>query len=241
MSRRAKPKTENRLNGEATVPAPEWELLAVNLPPKPSPLPQPMALLKLDLGCGPNKQPGYVGVDSIAFPGVDAVVNLGTEPWPWADNSVAEVYSSHFLEHLTQRERVHVANELYRVLVPGKYVNGQLAEGFARIVTPHWCSERAYGDPTHQWPAVTGWMYFYWNRDWRMGNPSNPAFPAANAPHADIAHNPDGYDCDFDWNLQGIFRPELLTRSEEYRRYASENYKEVFTDLVAIMTSKKVV
>ena len=232
MANRHKTKHENRLNGAAahsvaTITAIPEAVAAV-------------PLLKLDMGCGPNCQPGFVGVDSIPFNGVQVVHDL-RQPWPWADNSVAEVFSSHFLEHLTQDERVHFANELYRVLVPAKYVNGQLIEGFAKIITPHWCSERAYGDPTHKWPAVAGWMYFYWNRDWRMGNPNNPAFQNANAPHADKQHNPNGYDCDFDWNLQGVFRPELMVRSEDYRRYASENYKEVFTDLIAIMTSKKVV
>ena len=229
MGRRAKTAPENRMNGTAPI-AP----FAAVPPEAVSP-----PLLRLDLGCGPNKQTGFVGVDCLGFPGVDVILNLGAETWPWPNNSVAEVYSSHFLEHLTQRERVHFANELYRVLVPGRYVDGALVEGFARISTPHWCSERAYGDPTHKWPPVTGWLYFYWNRDWRMGNPANPAFQNPQAPHTDIENNRDGYSCDFDWNLQGVFRPELTTRSEEYRRFASENYKEAFTDLVAILISKK--
>lgn len=107
--------------------------------------------MKLDLGCGKNKAQGFIGVDSIAFEGVDLVADLRKD-WPWKDGEVDEVHCSHFLEHLTGAERIHFFNELYRVLKHG---------GQARIITPHWSHERAYGDPTHQWPPVCSWTYFY--------------------------------------------------------------------------------
>jgi predicted SAM-dependent methyltransferase len=79
-------------------------------------------LLKLDLGCGKNKiNAEFTGVDCIDFPGVDVVANLAEKKkgkfilWPWADNSVDEVHCSHFVEHLEPDERIHFANELYRV------------------------------------------------------------------------------------------------------------------------------
>ena len=62
-------------------------------------------LLKLDLGCGKNKQAGFHGVDSIKFEGVDTICDL-TKPWPWADSSVSDVYCSHFIEHLNGEERI---------------------------------------------------------------------------------------------------------------------------------------
>ena len=71
--------------------------------------------IRLDLGCGKNKKPGFFGVDSIAFDGVDKVVDL-TKPWIWGDNTVQEVHCSHFLEHLTGEQRIIFFNELYRVL-----------------------------------------------------------------------------------------------------------------------------
>src|ERR1051326_1395589 len=75
-------------------------------------------LLKLDLGCGPNKKPGFLGVDRRAFDGVDVVTDL-TGPWPWADQSVEEIHMSHVLEHFTGKERVHIFNEMHRVLIKG--------------------------------------------------------------------------------------------------------------------------
>jgi len=110
------------------------------------------ALLKLNLGCGRDiRKDGWTNVDSRKFDGVDQVVDLaahrnyqgdsmGFAPWPWADDSVEEIHMSHVLEHFTADERVHIANEMYRVLMPG---------GKATIITPHWASHRAYGDPTH--------------------------------------------------------------------------------------------
>src|ERR1700751_2644070 len=92
--------------------------------------------LKLDLGCGTRKKDGFVGVDIRNFKGVDKVADL-TKGWPWKNNSVDEVYCSHFIEHLEVPERIHFVNELYRVLKPG---------ATALIITPHWCSHRAYGD-----------------------------------------------------------------------------------------------
>jgi len=100
---------------------------------------KPKALLKLNLGAGKSKMDGYLSVDSIPFDGLDVVADL-TKKWPWPDNSVSDVRMSHVLEHFTAQERIHVFNEMYRVLVD---------EGKANIITPHWSSNRAYGDLTH--------------------------------------------------------------------------------------------
>lgn len=174
---------------------------------------QPAPLLKLDLGCGPNKQPGYVGVDSREFPGVDVVADL-RQVWPWKDGSVETVHSSHFVEHLTASERIHFVNELYRVLKPG---------GTAQIVVPHWNSHRAYGDLTHQWPPVSEMWFFYLNKDWR----------AANAPHN------GAYTCDFDASWGYALRQDLLVRNEEYRQHAISNFKDAVQDIHATLTKRK--
>lgn len=141
--------------------------------------------LKLDLGCGTSKQPGFLGVDSRQFPGVDLVVDL-RQPWPWRDGEVHEAFSSHFLEHLTGPERIHFVNELYRVLRPG---------GTAVIVVPNWASARAYGDLTHQWPPVSPDWFYYLGKAWR----------SSHAPHNDF------YTCDF--NVQ--YRYALHERFRE--------------------------
>src|SRR5262245_46557037 len=91
-------------------------------------------LLKLDLGCGRNPREGFEGVDHMDF-GQKHKVDL-RGPWPWKDKSVEEAHCSHFIEHLTAKERIHFVNELHRVLIPN---------GKATVITPHWASMRAYG------------------------------------------------------------------------------------------------
>lgn len=191
-------------------------------------------LLKLDIGCGPNKREGHIGVDSIKFDKVDVVLNvcerfketelqeaqkLGLhigdfKPWPWKNESVESIHSSHFVEHLDAQERVHFVNELHRVLIPG---------GTAQIIVPHWAAGRAYGDPTHKWPPVSEFWFFYLREEWRK----------ANAPHTDIEHNPQGYNCNFEITYGYSLRPDVLSRNQEYQHFAMGNYKEVCQDMIA--------
>ena len=144
---------------------------------KLAPVFQPV--LKLDLGCGPNKREGFLGIDRHAFPGVDQVVDLTVTPWPWEDNSVIEAHASHFVEHLDAWQRVAFCNELNRVLHPG---------GTCQIIVPHWASCRAYGDPTHVWPPVSEFWFYYLSKEWRLQN----------APHTDISVDPEGFDCNLE-------------------------------------------
>lgn len=159
--------------------------------------------MKIDLGCGRKKKPGFIGLDQYPMEGVDHVLRIGSERWPFEDGSVEEAYSNNFLEHLTNLEgaweRVHFFNELYRVMRPG-------AKGF--VAVPHWNSERFYGDPTHKEPFSEMGVY-YLNREWRLRE----------APHTDISWNPDGYRCDFDSRLGYVLQPELRGLEREKKEY----------------------
>lgn len=193
-------------------------------------------ILKLDLGCGNNKkapdadQVPWTGVDSIAFPAVDVVLNLCErstkakvkvkgekkgpveyefKAWPWEDNSVDEVHSSHFVEHLEPDERVHFVNELYRIMKPGAK---------ALIVAPHWCSARAYGDLTHKFPPISEFWFYYLSKDWR----------ASQAPHSSYNEN-----VNFAATWGYALSQGLLTRNQEYQNYALANYKEAAQDIVS--------
>jgi hypothetical protein len=169
-------------------------------------------MVKLDIGCGKNKREGFHGVDQYEMEGVDTVLKIGKDKWPWEDDSVEEAHSSHFIEHLTAVERVHFYNELYRVLKPGAQ---------ATVIVPHWNSNRAYGDPTHQWPPVSEMSFYYLSKEWRKSQ----------APHTDKEWNPDGYDCDFEATWGNGMHPALITRNLEYQQYAQTWYKEAIQDL----------
>lgn len=169
------------------------------------------AFLRLDLGCGKNPKPGFVGVDSRKF-GQDVVLDL-RKPWPWQNGSVEEVYCSHFIEHLTAEERVHFANELHRVLQVGAK---------ATVIAPHWNSPRAYGDLTHQWPPVCEWWFLYLNKGWRESQ----------APHN------DQYTCDFEITYGYSLRPDVAIRDQDFQQFAMANFKDACQDIVSTWVKK---
>jgi hypothetical protein len=176
-------------------------------------------IIKIDLGCGPHKQDGFIGIDRIAFPGVDKVCNLGCDRWPFADGEVSEGYTSHAVEHLTAIERIHFVNELYRVLIP---------EGKCTLIVPNWASSRAYGDLTHQWPPVSGWWFFYLKKSWRD----------TEAPHNDSQHWKQGYTCNFEATWGYGMNPTLIHRNTEFQQFALNNYIEAAWDIHATLTKR---
>lgn len=175
--------------------------------------------IKLDLGCGKNKKAGFFGVDQYAYDGVDKVLNL-RDPWPWGDDTVDEIHASHVIEHFTGVERVHIFNEMYRVMQKGAK---------ALIITPYWCSNRAYGDYTHQWPPVTEMLYNYLWQEWRL----------ANAPHNDASVHGDGYSCDFDFTYGYTVHPTIQTKNQEAQMFALSFYKEAAQDLICTLTKNR--
>jgi hypothetical protein len=172
--------------------------------------------IRLDLGCGKNKKEGFLGVDRRKFEGVDVVQDL-LKPWQWKDDTVAEIHMSHALEHFSGRERVFIFNEMYRVMQTGAK---------ATIITPHWCSNRAYGDFTHQWPPVSEMAYYYISKKWRLEN----------APDTDIQWNPEGYSCDFQATAgYSSIHPGLQSRNDEAKQFAFAYYKEAAGDMIATL------
>ena len=170
--------------------------------------------MKIDIGCGKAKQEGWIGIDRIKFDGVDHVMDAGKERWPFDDDSVEEAKASHFIEHLTADERIHFVNELYRVLKKN---------GKCQVMTPHWASNRAYGDLTHQWPPVSEMWFYYLNKEWR----------ASNAPHN------DKYTCDFDAAWGYSPHPEITVKSMDFQQWAFRFYKEAAQDMMATLTKTR--
>lgn len=91
-----------------------------------------MDVIKLNLGCGDKKLAGYLNVDTCCDP--DQRYDLSQFPWPWADNSIDEVFASHFLEHVVNYERTIL--EIHRILKPNAVFH---------FLVPH------YRSPLAQW------------------------------------------------------------------------------------------
>ena len=93
----------------------------------------------LDVGCGWNKTPGAVGIDSNPKTHADVIHDLGVIPYPFSDNDFDEIVCRHVIEHVP--DVMAFVTELYRVAKPG---------GRITIVTPHYSNPDWPTDPTHR-------------------------------------------------------------------------------------------
>lgn len=101
-----------------------------------------MNLVIVNLGCGPTRIPGSIGVDCVALSGsVDVVHDLNLIPYPFIDNFADEVHFYHVLEHLDNP--VQKIEEIHRILKPG---------GILYMRVPHFSSNAAFTDITHKRP-----------------------------------------------------------------------------------------
>jgi len=93
----------------------------------------------LDVGCGWNKTPGAVGMDSNPKTHADVIHDLGAIPYPFPDNEFDEIVCRHVIEHVP--DVMALVSELHRITKPG---------GRITIVTPHYSNPDWPTDPTHR-------------------------------------------------------------------------------------------
>lgn len=93
----------------------------------------------LDVGCGWNKTPGAIGMDSNPRAHADVIHDLGIIPYPFAANEFDEIVCSHVIEHVP--EVMAFMTELYRIAKPGARI---------KILTPHYSNPDWPSDPTHR-------------------------------------------------------------------------------------------
>jgi hypothetical protein len=174
-------------------------------------------IIKLDLGCGRNKLPGYVGVD-LYSPDADVKHDLFKFPFPFASDSITEIHASHFIEHIPHQLRWPFFEECYRILK---------MDGTMRIFVPSWKSERAYGDMTHQWPPVTAMAFYYLNKGWREANK--------------LTYGQYALKCNFD-HAAGptAISAGFAQRSHETQVFACTHYLEAYQDMWVTLTKKPI-
>lgn len=123
-------------------------------------------MIKLDLGCGQNPKEGFQGIDSSKHSKAEYTFDLCWDAWPFEDDSVDELYCSHFIEHIPanfcgEKDLLfQFFDEAYRVAKPGcKFY----------LQWPYFQSARAFQDPTHRRFIPIETM-FYLQREWRINN-----------------------------------------------------------------------
>lgn len=125
--------------------------------------------MRLNLGCGYNRRPGYVNVDHDPICEPDLVCNLESFPWPFETNSVSEVVLCHVLEHLgqTTSSYLNIIKELYRICEPGAAIV---------IDVPHPRHDSYLCDPTHVRPIIAESFQLFSkakNEEWIQNKKSN--------------------------------------------------------------------
>ncbi len=118
--------------------------------------------LKLNLGCGDKKIPGWLNVDFVDACQPDLVCDLEKFPYIWDDNSVDEILLSHVLEHLGQQRDTYlnIIKELYRICCHNAIIH---------IMVPHPRHDHFITDPTHVRPITVEGLQMFdqnLNRQW---------------------------------------------------------------------------
>ena len=110
--------------------------------------------VKLHLGCGSDKQEGFLGVDKLDIPGVDIIQDPEQYPWVFPDECAELVIAPNLVERINPAGNgfIKFMDEVWRVLIPG---------GKFMIATPYAGSPLWWRDPTHC-NACTEmtWAYF---------------------------------------------------------------------------------
>jgi hypothetical protein len=121
----------------------------------------------VDLGCGDSKQPGFVGIDRIALPGVDIVCDLDLGI-PLPSNSVEYLLASHSLEHL--RDLPATIAEVFRVCKDRALVT---------IIAPYDATRLNHANPYHfqTWNEHTA--RFFTTENAPTIDPADYRFPSA--------------------------------------------------------------
>lgn len=160
--------------------------------------------LKLNLGSGQKRKPGYLNVDKHGTP--DFICNLESFPWPWPDDSVSEILLHHVLEHLgaTPDVFIGIMKQMYRVCAHGARIH---------IVVPHPRHDFFIGDPTHVRPITPDMFHLFSKRN----NRAFQEMGAANTPLA-LYHDVDFNVTDTTYVLDEPYASELQSgklREEE--------------------------
>ena len=164
----------------------------------------PSYLKKLDLGCGANKKPGFLGVDISPDVGADFIQDLNVYPYQFEDNSVFEIFTSHFVEHVHDIKAF--MEECWRMLVP---------MGMMTIVAPYYSSVRAFQDYTHVRP-ISEMTFLYFNKEWMEQNKLEHYCVKANF---ELLNN------------RYYFAPDWEARADSAREWARVHYINVVQDI----------
>jgi SAM-dependent methyltransferase len=104
----------------------------------------------LDLGCGPRKKRGAIGIDIARIEGVDLVGDVFRQ-LPFRDGCADEVYASHIVEHVD--DLMAFMGEIWRICRPGAIVHFRFPDASTSFAT--------WKDPTHRRGVFLGTFEYF--------------------------------------------------------------------------------
>jgi len=112
--------------------------------------------LRLHLGCGIHRLPGWVNIDVSDVCNPDIVCDI-SKGIPFHNKSITNIFSRDFMEHIPIGPNTFVINECLRVLKKGGVAIHEVPDVLTR-------PDLAYQDPTHVSYYSFGWAY-YWMKN----------------------------------------------------------------------------
>jgi len=130
--------------------------------------------MRLDFGCGKKKKEGFIGVDFGKTSDAEIICNCEHYPLPFNDNTIDEVYSSHFLEHIADPNAFLI--DLMRIMKPGAEAlihvpNHQYSQSW--VSSHKWQPAMPY---LRQMIEARGFQVISIEKDWcaEIQSPTNP-------------------------------------------------------------------
>lgn len=180
--------------------------------------------MKLNLGSGTKRYPGYLNIDSDAGSLPDYLLNLETDTLPIVDNSVDEVLAHHILEHLGDGF-FHCLRELYRVCKHGAIID---------VKVPHPRHDTFLIDPTHKRPIYPHTLDMFSKtrnkRDMDAGGCETPLGFINNIDMVVIGHT---------FILDEYWKEQFQSYTEEQCEHAARSFNNVILEIgIKLMVNK---
>lgn len=161
--------------------------------------------IRLDVGCGDQKQRGYVGLDIRDLPTVDIIHDMEKTPYPIPDEVCLTIVASHVVEHINPANFgfMKVMDEWHRIMKDHGRLMIAMPYGYSKgfLQDPTHCNPRneatwGYFDPTHG----AGLWVIYKPRPWKILLNSwhvdgNMEVVLEKMPVTDVVVNKVGNDC----------------------------------------------
>lgn len=172
-------------------------------------------VIKVDLGCGKKKQPGFIGIDRFPLPGVDVVADIN-RGLPLADDSVDYLLASHSLEHVD--DLPFTMREIYRVC---KH------KALVCIVAPYFHTSLNIANPFHKQAFNEHTPRFFTTSNWtavKQVDYRSPCIPEWGLAESDCSR------CDIDFRclrMELFYFPEYRHLGEDERRSLRQKWLNV--------------